>query len=534
LTLEWQIMNNTPKKNILLVIPFMLVFLIVLIKNAWISDDAYITFRSIENFIHGYGLVHNVGERVQTFTHPLWFFILSGANFIWQNVFSFDYWSQMYYTNIIISVFFSFTTIYLIALLIAKSPKGAILALVILVSSRSFMDYSTSGLENPLTFFILTLFVFLFLQDEEQYGKKIFLLSLLAGLAALNRLDTILFYLPPLLYILINDKFRFRSLAFMFLGFTPIIFWELFSLFYYGTFFPNTAYAKLNTGISRIALVKQGLVYFSDSFITDPVTLISIFLAIILVLRHRQRKLSVFIGSIILYLGYILVIGGDFMSGRFFSPIILIAAILISRISIAKKWYEYGALIVFTLSLGLINSTSPLRTPLSYGEGNVKDYIYSTGIANERAVYFQNMGLLSTGREYPFPGSGYSGKNWIYVAEKRKVKLIGALGVDGYFYGPNIHLIDINSLADPLMSRLPLYDIDNWRIGHFPHQLPEGYLETLSTGENKIHNKNIALYYDKLKFIVRGDLYDLNRIREIINLNLGKYDYLLESTSITP
>jgi len=147
-------MERTSNKNKILLISFVLVFLFVIIKNAWISDDAYITYRSIENFIHGYGLVHNVGERVQTFTHPLWFFILSGLNYIWQNVFSFDYWSQMYYTNIFLSMFLSFTTIIFITFLIAKSYKGAILTLVILLSSRSFMDYTTSGLENPLTFLI--------------------------------------------------------------------------------------------------------------------------------------------------------------------------------------------------------------------------------------------------------------------------------------------------------------------------------------------------------------------------------------------
>ena len=529
-------MDKTSSKNKLLVIPFILVFVFVLIKNAWVSDDAYITFRSIENFIHGYGLVHNVGERVQTFTHPLWFFIQSGINFLWQHVFSFDYWSQMYYTNIIISIFLSLTTIILIAVFIPKSYRGAILAVVILISSRTFMDYSTSGLENPLTHLLLSLFLFLFLREKEQSGKNIFLLSVLAGLATFNRLDTILFFIPPLFFILINDRFRFRTLIFMFLGFLPIILWEMFSLFYYGSFFPNTAYAKLNTGISRMALTKQGFIYYFDSFMTDPATLISILLAIILVLFHKERKLSVFIASIVLYLSYILVIGGDFMSGRFFSSTLLLAAILMSRISISKKGYVYAALIVLTLSLGMIKNTSPLRTPLNYGEGIARDYINPTGIANERAYYFRIMGLLSAEREETIPGSRFSGNDWIYTAEtgKVKVELLGPLGVDGYVFGPNIHIIDKNGLADPLMSRLPLYDIDTWRIGHFHHQIPDGYLETLSTGENKIQNKNIALYYDKLKFIVQGDLYDLDRIREIIKLNLGKYDYLLESTSISP
>ena len=51
------------------------------LRLAWLSDDAYITLRSVENFTHGYGAVYNVGERVQSFTHPLWMLLLSGVYF---------------------------------------------------------------------------------------------------------------------------------------------------------------------------------------------------------------------------------------------------------------------------------------------------------------------------------------------------------------------------------------------------------------------------------------------------------------------
>ena len=52
---------------------------ISLIRTAWLSDDAYITFRTADNFIHGYGLVWNTAERVQTYTHPLWLALLTPA-----------------------------------------------------------------------------------------------------------------------------------------------------------------------------------------------------------------------------------------------------------------------------------------------------------------------------------------------------------------------------------------------------------------------------------------------------------------------
>lgn len=53
------------------------VLAIVLLTNAWILDDAYITFRTVDNLVHGLGLTWNVEERVQAFTHPLWMFVVS-------------------------------------------------------------------------------------------------------------------------------------------------------------------------------------------------------------------------------------------------------------------------------------------------------------------------------------------------------------------------------------------------------------------------------------------------------------------------
>lgn len=526
-------MNPLTRRHKYYKISLLFIYVIVLLKTAWITDDAYITFRSIENFIHGYGLVHNVGERVQTFTHPLWFFILSGANYIFQKVLLLDYWSQMYFTDIFISIILSITTVLLIALLIAKSSLGAILALIILISSRAFMDYSTSGLENPLTHLLFAFFLYVLFEDRWPKLNKILMLSFIAGLGILNRLDTFLLYLPPLLFEISKSKQKIRNMFFIMLGFTPIILWELFSLFYYGTFFPNTAYAKLNTGISRTALLKQGLLYFSDSFLMDPLTLLSVLGVVIFILYKKQRKLMPIVGSILLYMAYILYIGGDFMSGRFFSSLVLATAVILSQISYKEKHTAYGILIVLALVLGLLNNTAPLRAPLNYGGGNVRNYINHSGISDERAYYFRRLGLLSLERENEIPGSRYSGKDWIYNAEKRSVEIIGPMGVDGYHLGPNVHVIDWNSLADPLMSRLPLIDTFQWRIGHFRHQIPEGYLETLSSGVNKIHDKSVAKYYDKLKFIVRGDLFNPDRILEIIKFNLGKYDYLIDSYSFS-
>ena len=52
--------------------------------------------------------------------------------------------------------------------------------------------------------------------------------------------------------------------------------WTIFALVYYGFPFPNTAYAKLATGIDPGELRAQGLLYLLDSLDRDPITLTTI------------------------------------------------------------------------------------------------------------------------------------------------------------------------------------------------------------------------------------------------------------------
>ena len=40
------------------------VFLALLLRTAWLSDDGLITLRTVLNLTHGYGLTFNIAERV--------------------------------------------------------------------------------------------------------------------------------------------------------------------------------------------------------------------------------------------------------------------------------------------------------------------------------------------------------------------------------------------------------------------------------------------------------------------------------------
>src|SRR5262245_36290919 len=46
-------------------------------KQAWVTDDALITFRYVDNLVSGRGLVFNAGERVESFSSPLFVLLLA-------------------------------------------------------------------------------------------------------------------------------------------------------------------------------------------------------------------------------------------------------------------------------------------------------------------------------------------------------------------------------------------------------------------------------------------------------------------------
>ena len=274
----------TPESTVILTA--ILIFAVVLIRSAWVGDDAYFTARTLDNWINGYGLTWNVEERVQAYTHPLWLFTLLPL---------FALTKSFYLTVIFLSLFFTLATIVLFVTRVTVGLWTGLLSVAIFAMSKAFVDYSTSGLENPLSFFLLTLFLISFFQEDTSF-KGYLRLSFLASLIMLNRIDMILLVLPALVYKATKLKIS-RAILATIMGFMPVIIWEIFSLIYYGFPFPNTAYAKLATGISSWGLFKQGVLYFMNSLDQDPITLMVTVLGLLIAIligdsRNRSRVIT--------------------------------------------------------------------------------------------------------------------------------------------------------------------------------------------------------------------------------------------------
>ena len=533
--------TNTESLRDIIIITLISLYVLIVVISAWLSDDAYITFRTVDNFINGFGLTWNVSERVQAYTHPLWMFILSAFYFITR---------EIYFTSITISILISIGAVLLLFYKLPNSITNTIFISLILIFSKAFIDYSTSGLENPLTHLLIVVFFILYFNDEGG-GKKLFKLSLIASLAVLNRMDIILIFLPALLVIYFREVNKWKGLLIAIAGFSPFILWEIFSLFYYGLPFPNTAYAKLNTGISQIELVQQGFHYLLYAFYLDPLTPVVLLAGLIIPLVSKNKPVLPLTIGIALYMIYMINIGGDFMGGRFFSAPFLCAVIIISKtnfISLRIRRTQI-AIILTAIMLGLLSPKPTIFSTANYGLGPkiFKAFRFGPhivnmyhGITDQRMWYYEFTGLLNNVSErniYKYPLIQYAQQ---LKKSNKRIVIKDIIGMLGFYSGSNIHIIDSRALSDPLLSKLPSTEYwkqghkprpgeKKWLIGHFTRKIPLGYIETITTGKNKLQDMHLREYYNKLSFVTRGNLFDFSRLIEIWNLNTGKYDYLLEA-----
>ncbi|MET0287542.1 MAG: hypothetical protein ABW352_23850 [Polyangiales bacterium] len=494
-----------------LAIGAVVVLLGLALRVSWVTEDAYITLRTVDNWIHGYGLRWNINERVQSYTHPLWMLLLSAGYLVTREAF---------YTTIAIGMLTT-TAAVLTLVHFARTAGHAVAAVVLLTLSHGFLDFSTSGLENPLSHLLLIVFVGLYAAREAPLWK----LALTAALLACNRIDAILVVAPALAHAswleleAVGPKPTLRSLA---LGFSPLIAWELFSIFYYGFPFPNTAYAKLNTGLPRIEVIAQGLVYWSNTLSWDLVLHLVALAAVAVALVQRQRRNMLLALGIVLYTLYVINIGGDFMQGRFFT-IPFFTGVCLIAISELPLEDPLRALMV-GLPLGFLLVHPLAQEKLQHG------YLVS-GVADERAVYRDDMSLVMSSRTRALPSHGWAREGLGLQAREEKLYLHQNVGVMGFFAGPTVHIVDALALTDPLLARLPMRHQDDWRVGHYLRKIPSGYLEYSNQelgAPCTMRDKRLCEYYGHLREVISGPLFSFSRLRTLVALNLGMYDSLID------
>ena len=239
----------------------------------WVSDDAFISFRYAKNLIDGLGLVYNRGEAVEGYTNFLWTMLLSAGMYLGYDPLRI---SQA------LGILFYLSTVYIlyrVSLRLFPRPESGwpafrilpLASLCLAVQTHAAI-FATGGLETSLFGFLLALGSSFLLITKKWESLMIGLSALM--LSAFTRPDGLLFYAFGSAYVFLfhfqKDKIVEKIIKFIFMQIPFLVFYLPYWIWkwdYYGYIFPNTYYAKsadswyISQGIQYI------LLYFSAYYV---------------------------------------------------------------------------------------------------------------------------------------------------------------------------------------------------------------------------------------------------------------------------
>lgn len=326
------------------------------IYNSFIQDDAFITFRYSQHLADGYGAVWNLHDnmKVAGYTDPLWMLLIAFAD-----TFRID----PVISSKLFGLFFGLVTLiytYRVALFVTRSKNISLTALILLGTNYTFSSYMTGGLETQMQTALITLSLYytVLFTSVTVTAKKMIILSSLYALAILTRLDSALFIAVLYIYSVFIEygKGRVSAVKSVFMPLTlPVAFATISILainyFYYGDMLPNTFYIKA-AGFS-FETIERGFFYiksFFNAYMLTPFILL-------LVWYHKkiftQKVTILMLFIIVIWILYIIKVGGGFMEYRFMVPVMPMIYIL-TAISIGSVSYP---LIRYLLTAILIASS---------------------------------------------------------------------------------------------------------------------------------------------------------------------------------
>ena len=444
-------------------------------RIAWLSDDAFITFRYVRNVYEGHGAVYNVGERVQGFTHPLWFLALVAGGTV-VPIPALAVWLGLGLTAL---------TVVLLARLWPERPVAVLCLTLLLVGSYSFREFQTSGLENPLTHCLLAAALLFTLKDQPPDGDDRGHLACAAAalLVVFNRLDQLPLVAPVLGLVALRLWRTGRpgvvlrtqqGLALTGAG-LALLAWYAGCVWYYGSPLPNTFYAKVGV-IPLTDNLVRGLAYIADFARDEPFPGVVVVSAGVLVgwwlWRHRAAKrrsttVACIAVGVVLQLAYVIAVGGDFMRGRFLVSIYFVAAIMAVWV-IADLWPR--RLLFITCLVGVAAFGQLFFDPIET-TGRVTEDVRLT---RESTYWYQNR--WSAIREHGYEREFFHSLR-LYADTFGPITIKeDIIGVCGWLAGPKVTIIDRFGLTDPYIASLP-GDPES-RTGHIRFEIPEAYLRS--------------------------------------------------------
>ncbi len=430
---------------------------------------------------------------------------------------------EFFFTGTALSWAFGVATLVVLMRWARTGPRAAVV-IVWLLTSKAFVDYTSSGLENPLNYFLVALFYTRYFDrpgDAVADARELRTYTLIAGLAFLTRPDAVLLFAIPLGQMLWQGGRQRpqRTLTSVLVGAAPAILWLAFATFYYGFPLPNTYYAKVANGLPKLVLYQQGVAYVLNSISHDPITLGTVGLALLTAWRGPAAATRAAL-SAALYVAYTVSVGGDFMSGRFFTTPFLIAVMAVAPVAATLSApATLAALVAYNLFMPIV----PIKTTSRYDAA--WPWRIQNGIKDERGSYFQGTNVLFFSPFRALPDFTWVREGTSFRNGTEKVTVQGSIGFFGLYAGPEKFLVDRNALSDPLLARIPVSPRLPFEFyaGHYFRDIPDGYLESVTENRNLLTDPQLHDYYDRIRNVTRGPLVSASRFRDIAALNLGRY-----------
>ena len=489
----------------------------------FLTDDAFIAFRYISNSHLGYGYVWNAPpfRPVEGYTSFLWVVLL---DLVWRMSGVEPPAAANY-----VSLFFTYLTLLTGGLMVLRARLRAelrqyrlvFLGLVLagVITNRTFLAWSSSGLETAMFNFLVTLWIYccLFLKPSGDRRRWIAGLTLVAALLYLTRPDGLLFALAAIVLVAqtvwrqtrsAQDTMRCLVWA------APLVIVPVHLLWrrrVYGAWLPNTYYAKTVAG--RI-WPESGLRYCLSFILEYSLWYWLLLLLVVIAIKVRRtpaiRDLArvslthAVVGVVVLghFLYYTIVVGGDHFEYRVYSHLVLLGFVtsvwLVNALPLKGKlalpvlglfivlswplpWVHWLA----THNLTTFEQTYSLQAPVAKAVSRrfprtpdfvlrylrFFDGLQSWLINHKVCIRHQEHKVLYLSQKDNLPsraeGSGLSSTGYPVLSSS-------AVGVTSWVL-PRVNIIDVLGLNDFVVARNPDITIPI-QMAHERHP-PDGYVE---------------------------------------------------------
>lgn len=359
-------------------------------QKRWMTDDGLIFTRAVNQILAGNGPVYSPGERTETSTSTAWQWLLAAVDWI-------SPW-QLAVTAVYLGLALSVVGLWLALDATRRLYRGASSARFLLpagalvfVAVPSTWDFTTAGMETGLIIFWVgsswSLLITAWQREPAETSlRRLLLTSAYVGLGPLVRPDLGLTMLVFLVALALLTRAGWKRCVAMVAvaGFLPAAY-EVFRMGYYGLLFPMPALTKEASDSPW----DRGWVYLKDYVKPYDLwipALLLLALIVVLAVRLRPNRRTTIVALTPLVCAafqglYVIRVGGDFMHGRMWMPVLLLAVLPLALTPFNRLSTPLvAALCAWAVFTGGFQRTGHVTSPHTPG-------IYLPPVWNERDMY---------------------------------------------------------------------------------------------------------------------------------------------------